>query len=76
MAQGMLPIAIAGLAAFAVLLIAVGVAMSGGSGGVPTDRAERKERPTASRSSQPASRDWSSGRARARGSRPSSHAPI
>jgi tight adherence protein B len=34
MAQGMLPIAIAGLAAFAVLLIAVGIAMSGGSGGV------------------------------------------
>jgi tight adherence protein B len=34
MAEGMLPIAIAGLAALAVLLIAVGVAMSGGSGGV------------------------------------------
>ena len=34
MAQGMLPIAIAGLAALAVLLIAIGVAMSGGTGGV------------------------------------------
>ena len=34
MADGMLPIAIAGLAALAVLLIAVGIAMSGGSGGV------------------------------------------
>lgn len=34
MGEGMLPIAIAGLAALAVLLIAVGIAMSGGSGGV------------------------------------------
>lgn len=34
MGEGMLPIAIAGLAALAVLLVSVGVAMSGGSGGV------------------------------------------
>jgi tight adherence protein B len=43
MAQGMLPIAIAGVAALAVLLIAVGVAMSGGSGGVSA-RLERYTR--------------------------------
>jgi tight adherence protein B len=43
MAEGMLPIAVAGLAALAVLLIAVGVAMSGGSGGVSA-RLERYAR--------------------------------
>src|SRR3970040_846362 len=38
--MGMLPLLIAGLAAMAVVLIAVGVAMSGGSGGVAS-RLER-----------------------------------
>jgi hypothetical protein len=41
--MGMLPFLIAGLAAGAVLLIAVGVAMSGGSGGVAS-RLERYAR--------------------------------
>jgi tight adherence protein B len=56
--MGMLPFLIAGLAAGAVLLIAVGVAMSGGSGGVASrleryaraqgaDRAETAERSSA-----------------------------
>jgi tight adherence protein B len=47
--EGMLPFVIAGLAAGAVLLIAVGVAMSGGSGGV----ASRLERYASGRGDRP-----------------------
>ena len=43
--MGMLPFLIAGLAAGAVVLVAIGVAMSGGSGGVAS-RLERYARGT------------------------------
>ncbi|HYM52116.1 MAG TPA: type II secretion system F family protein [Candidatus Dormibacteraeota bacterium] len=48
--MGMLPILIAGLAAGAVLLLAIGIAMSGGSGGV-AQRLERYARSGGERSS-------------------------
>jgi tight adherence protein B len=51
--QGMLPFVIAGLAAGAVLLIAVGIAMSGGSGGV----ASRLERYASGRGDGPSGTD-------------------